>query len=52
MKPLPRVSERIRIVIHNVNRESKGLQIEVSRTSPELIKRLFEMEVPEIATEQ
>jgi transcription termination/antitermination protein NusA len=40
--------ERIRIVIHNVNRESKGPQIEVSRTSPELIKRLFEMEVPEI----
>ncbi len=40
--------ERVRIVIHNVNRESKGPQIEVSRTSPELIKRLFEMEVPEI----
>ncbi|HZN10118.1 MAG TPA: transcription termination factor NusA [Blastocatellia bacterium] len=41
-------SERIRVVIHNVNKESKGPQIEVSRTSPELIKRLFEMEVPEI----
>lgn len=40
--------ERVRVVIHNVNRESKGPQIEVSRTSPELIKRLFEMEVPEI----
>jgi N utilization substance protein A len=40
--------ERIRVVIHNVNREAKGPQIEVSRTSPELIKRLFEMEVPEI----
>ena len=40
--------ERIRIVIHDVNRESKGPQIEVSRTSPELLKRLFEMEVPEI----
>ena len=41
-------SERIRCVLHNVNRESRGPQIEVSRTSPELIKRLFEMEVPEI----
>src|SRR5215475_2207104 len=40
--------ERIRCVIHDVGRESKGPQIEVSRTSPELLKRLFEMEVPEI----
>ncbi len=40
--------ERIRVVIYDVNRESKGPQIEVSRTSPELLKRLFEMEVPEI----
>ncbi|MCI0660159.1 MAG: transcription termination factor NusA [Acidobacteria bacterium] len=40
--------ERIRVVIHDVNRESKGPQIEVSRTSSELLKRLFEMEVPEI----
>ncbi len=40
--------ERIRCVIHDVHREAKGPQIEVSRTNPELIKRLFEMEVPEI----
>src|SRR6266545_5001395 len=40
--------ERIRVVITNVSKESKGPQIEVSRTSPELLKRLFEMEVPEI----
>lgn len=40
--------ERIRCVIHNVHREAKGPQIEVSRTDPELLKRLFEMEVPEI----
>src|SRR4051794_18474467 len=40
--------ERIRVVIHNVSKESKGPQIEVSRTSPELLLRLFEMEVPEI----
>src|SRR5712692_7757820 len=40
--------ERIRVVINNVSKESKGPQIEVSRTSPDLLKRLFEMEVPEI----
>ncbi len=41
-------SERIRVVIHDVHRDTKGPQVEVSRTSPELLKRLFEMEVPEI----
>jgi N utilization substance protein A len=41
-------SERIRVVINNVSKESKGPQVEVSRTSPELLLRLFEMEVPEI----
>lgn len=40
--------ERIRVVIHSVSKESKGPQVEVSRTSPELLQRLFEMEVPEI----
>src|SRR5215204_2527421 len=39
--------ERIRVVINNVSKESKGPQVEVSRTSPELLLRLFEMEVPE-----
>ncbi len=40
--------ERIRLVINTVSKDSKGPQVEVSRTSPELLKRLFEMEVPEI----
>ncbi|HEX8097413.1 MAG TPA: transcription termination factor NusA [Pyrinomonadaceae bacterium] len=40
--------ERVRVVINNVSKESKGPQVEVSRTSPELLMRLFEMEVPEI----
>src|SRR5207253_560352 len=40
--------ERLRVVINNVLTDSKGPQIEVSRTSPEMLKRLFEMEVPEI----
>src|ERR1044071_8035143 len=40
--------ERVRIVINAVSKDTKGPQVEVSRTSPELLKRLFEMEVPEI----
>jgi N utilization substance protein A len=40
--------ERIRVVIHDVTKDSKGPQIIVSRASEELLKRLFEMEVPEI----
>ena len=43
--------ERIRVVIHEVHKEAKGPQIEASRTSPEMLKRLFEMEVPEIYDE-
>ena len=40
--------ERIRVVIHDVTKESKGPQVVISRASAELLKRLFEMEVPEI----
>jgi transcription termination/antitermination protein NusA len=40
--------ERVRVVINMVSKDTKGPQVEVSRTSPELLKRLFEMEVPEI----
>lgn len=40
--------ERTRVVIVDVSKEQKGQQIKVSRASAELIKRLFEMEVPEI----
>ena len=40
--------ERIRVVIADVTKEPKGQQIIVSRASADLLKRLFEMEVPEI----
>src|ERR671932_117415 len=40
--------ERIRVVLEDMSKESKGPQVIVSRTSPEILKRLFEMEVPEI----
>jgi transcription termination/antitermination protein NusA len=43
--------ERIRVAINSVSKESKGPQLELSRTSPELLRRLFEMEVPEIYDE-
>jgi len=40
---------RLKAYIVEVRRTSKGPQIVVSRTHPGLIKRLFELEVPEIA---
>ena len=40
--------ERIRVVIEDVSKDLRGQQIKVSRASAELLKRLFEMEVPEI----
>ncbi|MEJ7624852.1 MAG: transcription termination factor NusA [Pyrinomonadaceae bacterium] len=43
--------ERTRVVIVDVSKEQKGQQIKCSRASPELLKRLFEMEVPEIYDE-
>lgn len=43
--------ERVRVVITDVSKEQKGQQITVSRASSELVKRLFEMEVPEIYDE-
>ncbi|PEW66324.1 transcription termination/antitermination protein NusA [Bacillus cereus] len=40
--------DRIRVFITKVEKTTKGPQIYVSRTHPGLLKRLFEMEVPEI----
>lgn len=40
---------RIKAVITDVSAEGKGPTIVVSRRSPELIKQLFELEVPEVA---
>ena len=41
--------QKIRVVITEVNKESKGSQVLVSRADPMLVKRLFEKEVPEIS---
>ena len=40
--------EKIRIVITEVNKETKGAQVLVSRADTKLVRRLFEKEVPEI----
>ncbi len=40
--------ERIRVVIADVSKDQRNQQIKVSRASADLLKRLFEMEVPEI----
>lgn len=41
--------QKIRVVITEVNKDTKGSQVLVSRADPMLVKRLFEKEVPEIA---
>lgn len=43
-----RMGDRIKIYIVEVKKTTKGPQILVSRTHPGLLKRLFELEVPEI----
>ncbi len=40
--------QRIRVYVVEVRKATKGPQVLISRTHPGLVKRLFEMEVPEI----
>ncbi|WP_237564602.1 transcription termination factor NusA [Bifidobacterium tibiigranuli] len=42
--------ERIRVYVVNVARGLKGSEIIVSRSHPELVRRLFEREVPELVS--
>ena len=42
--------DRIRVYVVAVRREPKGPQVVVSRTHPNLVQRLFRLEVPEIAS--
>ncbi len=44
-----KVNYRLKVYITEVKKTTKGPQIMVSRTHPGLVKRLFELEVPEIA---
>lgn len=43
-----RQGERIRAYIADVRRETRGPQVVLSRSNPNFVKRLFELEVPEI----
>lgn len=45
-----RIGERIKVLIVSVERNPKGPGIIVSRSHPRLVKKLFEIEVPEIAS--
>lgn len=40
--------DKVRVLVTRVRSDSKGAQITVSRTAPDLVKRLFEQEVPEV----
>ena len=40
--------QRIKVYLVDVRRGSRGAQVVISRTHPGLVKRLFELEVPEI----
>lgn len=40
--------QTIRVIVSEVNKETKGAQVLVSRADASLVKRLFEKEVPEI----
>ena len=42
-------AQRVKAIITDVSNQAKGPSIVVSRRSPELIRKLFELEVPEIA---
>lgn len=42
--------KRIRVYVTSVNRGTRGPQVTVSRTHPSLVRKLFALEVPEIAS--
>lgn len=47
-RELYRPNDRIRAYIYEVVKATNGLQIILSRTHPEFVKKIFELEVPEI----
>lgn len=44
-----RVNDRVRAVLREISTEGRGPQLLLSRSAPEMLTRLFELEVPEIA---
>ncbi len=47
-----KIGERFKLYIKKIEKESKGYFIFLSRNSPKLVEKLFEIEVPEILSEQ
>ena len=45
-----RLNQRLKVLIKDIKESSRGTEIIVSRSDPEFIKKLFEQEVPEIAS--
>ncbi len=43
-----RIGDRVRALIFKIDRVARGPQLVLSRTAPEFITRLFELEVPEL----
>ncbi len=43
-----RVGQRLKLYLYEVNRTNKGPRLILSRSHPNLVRRLFELEVPEI----
>ena len=43
-----RVGDRVRAFVSKIDRQARGPQVIVSRTAPDFVKKLFELEVPEI----
>lgn len=43
------VGDRIRVFVSEVNKESRGPLVTLSRTHPNMVRRMFELEIPEIA---
>jgi N utilization substance protein A len=43
-----RIGDRVRAFVQKIDRQARGPQVILSRTSPEFIMKLFELEVPEI----
>lgn len=46
-----RVGDRVRAYLYDVHVDTKGLQLLLSRTRPEMLAELFKIEVPEIGEE-
>lgn len=46
-----RPNDRVRAILVEVDKSQKGAQVILSRTSPELVRALFELEVPELYDE-